>query len=374
MQFRKTRDISVGFFALALLVSGCSSSVEASNSGSETSPKIVDIKDIILTNLSADCADYSSKYEASVTDLKRDVDFVSQFEVSEDGQSCNVQANDIPNYDFNDASANWAEPIATQGLQLTIPRNPKLASEKTALDLSSYNAVMLNGVVLDQLANGCYKPSDPNADRDGNIANGCGPSVDWRLDPMGKVKFGTDSHNGHTQPGGLYHYHGSPNALYDPEETDQGSPVIGFAADGFPIYGPHYIDEKTGKMLVAISGYTLKKGNRPSSSNSPGGAFDGTYIQDYEFTEAGTLDECNGMTVKGQYGYYVTSSYPYVMGCYSGVPNQSFAKASSSPWIISAWAAIFFAPATAITLILFYRRKIFQPTKTNPLTQTEKGK
>ena len=53
--------------------------------------------------------------------------------------------------------------------------------------------------------------------------------------------FGTDSHNAHTQPDGAYHYHGDPVAMYDTSgETASG--VIGFAADGFPIFGP-YIDE-----------------------------------------------------------------------------------------------------------------------------------
>ena len=51
----------------------------------------------------------------------------------------------------------------------------------------------------------------------------------------------------------------------------------------------------------------------------PGGSYDGTYIQDYEFNQtkldAGTcdLDECNGMTIDGTYGYYVTDSYPWVL-------------------------------------------------------------
>ena len=356
MKLQKSKSTAIGLMAVALLITGCVSS--GSSPSSNGDPKTVDIKDVVLTNLSSDCADYSGNYQASVTDLKRNVSFLSHFDVSEDGKYCNVKANDIPNYDFNDASANWAEPIAAQGLTLTIPRNPQLALEKTQLDLSTYNAVMLNGVVLDQLSNGCYKPSDPAADQNGNIANGCGPSVDWRLDPMGKVKFGTDSHNGHTQPGGLYHYHGNPNALYDPKETAKGSPVIGFAADGFPIYGPHYIDEKTGKMLVATSGYTLKSGSRPTSSSSPGGDYDGTYIQDYEFTNAGTLDECNGMTVNGKYGYYVTSTYPYVMGCYSGKPNQSFSKISNHfPWLISGAIAIFVSILALVLWIVFRRRK-----------------
>jgi hypothetical protein len=40
---------------------------------------------------------------------------------------------------------------------------------------------------------------------------------------------------------------------------------------------------------------------------------DGTYVADWEWTDADDLDECNGMTVNGQYGYYVTDAYPWVM-------------------------------------------------------------
>lgn len=325
----------------SLSLTGCVTVSSSSSPGNSETPKTVDIKDIVLTNLSSDCADYSANYRAEVKDLKQNLDFVSEVELSDDEQSCNISANDIPNYDFNDDSAHWAEPIATQGITFTIPRNPKLASSKTELSMLFYNAIMLNGVVLDELANGCYKPTDSAADKDGNVANGCGASVDWRLDPLGKVKFGTDSHNGHTQPGGMYHYHGNPNALFDPKETDKGSPVIGFAADGFPIYGPHYIDSKSGKMVQSKSGYSLKQGQRPTGSSSPGGTYDGTYIQDYEFTNSGTLDECNGMTVDGQYGYYVTESFPYVMGCFSGTPHLSFFKfAHLVPWAIGGIAAI----------------------------------
>lgn len=341
---------------VTISVTGCSTS-GSSSSPTDTSRKTVDIKDAVLTNLSPDCADYSASYQAKVKDLKQNLDFVSQFAVSGDQKFCTVKSNDIPNYDFNDQTAHWAEPIATQGIIFTIPRNPPLGSAKTELSMLFYNAIMLNGVVLDELANGCYKPDDAAADKDGNVANGCGPSVDWRLDPLGKVKFGTDSHNGHTQPGGLYHYHGNPNALFDPIETAKGSPVIGFAADGFPIYGPHYIDSKTGKMLTAKSGYTLKSGERPTVSSSPGGSYDGTYIQDYEFTNSGSLDECNGMTVNGHYGYYVTDSYPYVMGCLSGTPHQSFFKFGSAvPWAIGGFASLF-AMITGLTIWLVRRRR-----------------
>jgi hypothetical protein len=299
---------------------------------SDTAATTVDTRDIILTNLSGDCADYAATYEADVTDVKRDVAFASNLTVVANGGSCSASANSIPNYDFDDDTANFATAAAEQDLTFSIPRNPEKAASSTGLTLLTYNAIMLNGVVLDSTADGCYSPDSDQADRDGNVAVGCGLFADWRLDPLGPVTFGTDSHNAHVQPGGIYHYHGNPMALFDSEPTAGGSPVIGFAADGYPIYGPYYVDDETGELLEATSGYTLKEGDRPTDDASPGGSYDGTYLQDYEFTDAGTLDECNGMTVDGQYGYRVTGSYPWVMACFTGTPDPSFFKFWSIAW------------------------------------------
>ena len=77
------------------------------------------------------------------------------------------------------------------------------------------------------------------------------------------------------------------------------------------------------------SGYTLKDRSRLNQTGEgafPGGNYDGTFRDDYEFTNAGDLDECNGMTRNGTYAYYVTNTFPWVMNCFKGVPNASFEK------------------------------------------------
>ena len=48
--------------------------------------------------------------------------------------------------------------------------------------------------------------------------------------------FKVDIHNAHVQGDGTYHYHGNPNAMFDDSPSGDGSPLIGFAADGFPIW------------------------------------------------------------------------------------------------------------------------------------------
>lgn len=186
---------------------------------------------------------------------------------------------------------------------------------------------MFNGVPLDLLSAGCYRPNHPMADADGNVPIGCSTNDPWLLDPLGTTsRFGADQHNAHTQPDGFYHYHGNPQAMFDDYPGPLGSPVIGFAADGFPIYGSHFYDQDTGSERKALSGYTLKSGTRPDSATDLGGSYDGTYVDDWEYTASGDLDECNGMAVNGQYGYNVTDSYPWVMGCLSGVADGSFDK------------------------------------------------
>lgn len=315
--------LRIATLASALLaLAGCDEDVVVPDSGahdsgaphdSGDSTGTVDITDAILTNRSGDCADYAQSYVASVTDIQRGADFDAQVDIVAGDTSCQLTSNAIPNHDFDDASASFATPTAAIEKTFDIPRAPRFASTPTPLALSSYDAVMLNGVVVDLLAAGCYGVGD------GRI--GCNDlSTPWRYDPMSPVaRFGTDAHHAHTQPDGRYHYHGDPLAMYG--DATVASPVIGFAADGFPIYGPYFDDGA--EIRAAVSGYTLRSGTRPSG---PGGAYDGTYVDDYEFTGAGDLDECNGMTLDGQYGYYVTAAYPWLVGCLRGTPDSSFDK------------------------------------------------
>lgn len=286
-----------------------------------------DVTNVILTLQSVDCADYADLYSSDVTDLSQGTTYAGGTSISVVDGGCLLESNNIPNHDFADETSAFATITSPNGLTVTIPSDPVAAGQPTMLSQRSYNAVMLNGVVLDLLSAGCYNPDSPNADADGNTAIGCSENHPWLLDPLGTDhKFGADQHNAHTQPDGRYHYHASPNALYEDAPTEGGSPVIGFAADGFPVYGPYFVDPDTGEVREAISGYTLKQGERPLGDGEPGGIYSGIYNNDYEFGSTGDLDECNGMTVDGNYGYYVTNAYPWVMKCFTGTPDPSFTK------------------------------------------------
>ncbi|MCA9626919.1 MAG: YHYH protein [Myxococcales bacterium] len=288
---------------------------DGAGSDSGTSGSI-DITGATFTRRSADCADYAQSYSSAVVDVQRRLGFEGFVEIVASDDSCTLTSNAIPNHDFDQQGASFATPTAALETTFVIKRHPGVASSPTALELRSYDAVMLNGVVVDLLAAGCFGVGD------GKI--GCNDlSSAWRYDPMSpSANFGTDVHNAHTQPDGRYHYHGDPLAMYG--ESSEVSPVIGFAADGFPIYGPYFDDG--GTIREARSGFSLKIGSRPSGASDPGGDYDGTFVDDYEYTGAGDLDECNGMTIDGQYGYYVTRTYPWVLACLKGAPDASFDK------------------------------------------------
>jgi len=327
---RLPRWVRSGGSAILLLFGlvGCDEDGGGSNvSATTTTTNVaaIDITDSILTEDNADCDTYADIYGASVLDIQRAVGFGASIEIESDPTECTLTSNAIPNHDFNDATAAFATAVSATSRTFTITRSPAMAASLSPLSQMSYDAVLLNGVVVDLLSAGCYRPNDPMADTSGNVQIGCSTNTPWLLDPLGPGNgFGADAHNAHTQPDGTYHYHGNPEALFDDAPGPNGSPLIGFAADGYPIYGSYFHDGVT--LRKALSGYTLIPGMRPSGPLDPGGFYDGQYIDDYEFTDAGDLDECNGMVVDGEYGYFVTDAYPWILNCFIGTPDASFNK------------------------------------------------
>lgn len=290
-----------------------------------------DITNKLFTNRSGDCADYAGDYFATVEDVSRQLTFTASVEISTNMERCIVTTNGIPNHDFNGPTANFANEVEAISGRFEIPRDPEQADRPQELTQSSYDAILLNGIPVDLLSAGCYRPNDRRADENGNVLAGCRDTDPWMLDPPAYDRyFGVDQHNAHAQPDGRYHYHANPNALFLDHEHEEASPVIGFAADGFPVFGTFFRDG-SGDIRAARSGYELKTQPRPAPPDGPGGMPDGTYLADYEFTGGGDLDECNGMEVDGQYGYYVTTTYPWVLNCFRGWPNVSFRKRGNEP-------------------------------------------
>lgn len=282
--------------------------------------EVTDITDAIFDSLDTNCASFVSRRSSAVLDVFHDRAYMGDLVISVENGKCVFETNDIPNHDFNDGAFDFANAVSSQDDFYEVTAAPSFAGTPSPLTLTSDNALLLNGVKVDLLAAGCFGVGD------GRI--GCNDiSQPWRYDPMFPASgFRVDSHNAHTQPSGAYHYHGPPNALFELGSAE-GSPVVGFAADGFPILGSEFYDAGADAVRSATSSYQLKAGTRPAGVGDPGGVYDGTYRDDYEYVDgAGDLDECNGMTIDGAYGYYITNAYPYVVGCLMGTPDPSFNK------------------------------------------------
>ena len=323
----------LSLFVTLFLVSCAATSSTSSNSSDSSSTDATDITDAIFTSQSANCADYVKSYTSSAKDVNNNNKvFTGSLTISTASGKCSFTSTQIPNHDFNDGSSKFVTDVASSSKTYSISASPTAADSVTELSLSYDNALFLNGVKLDLLSAGCFEVGT------GKI--GCNDNYKsdqyWRYDPMySGNNFGTDSHNAHTQPTGEYHYHGDPKALYDTSSTTKVSPVIGFAADGYPVFGPYFKDSSN-TIRKAVSCYVTKTGSRQALSDAktttPAGSYDGTYIQDYEYDLGkktdGTcdLDECNGMTVNNVYGYYVTDSYPWVLKCFKGTLDPSFKK------------------------------------------------
>ncbi len=181
--------------------------------------------------------------------------------------------------------------------------------------------VAVNGVPFD--------PSGPFWDRDARSG--------WQfevLSPTNAVALGIDVNRAHTQGRGAYHYHGLPTGLLwnlRRKASDLPMLLLGYAADGFPIYGPDgpsIADDLKSPTRRLRSSYRLRGGRR---RNGPGGRFDGTFVEDYEYADgAGDLDPCNGRIgptpefPDGTYYYVLTDEFPYIPRLYRGTPSQSF--------------------------------------------------
>ena len=105
-------------------------------------------------------------------------------------------------------------------------------------------------------------------------------------------------------------------------KSTKHSPILGFAYDGNPIYGPYGFSGKSGGVVDRMkSGYSLDlKPNRPSTSIFP----EGFFIEDYthkKVSDESVLDENNGR-------FCVTPDYPEGTYAYFMTINDSFAESS----------------------------------------------
>ncbi len=224
--------------------------------------------------------------------------------------------------------------ITKQSSTYTITALPEVASSLTSLlSISKEDGgpkysfgILKNGIELDPVA---AEPFPHESRIDPNN------TYEWNLEAL-NVNLGLDCNNAHVQPNGKYHYHGIPTLYIEGLNTSTTSmDLIGYAADGFPIYNKYAyskVNDITSPVIPMTSSYKLKNGDRPGDgSSAPCGPYDGVYTNDYEYIpNLGTLDEANGRTgytpeyPSGTYYYVITDEFPSIPRYFKGSPSDDF--------------------------------------------------
>lgn len=299
------------------------------------------------------------------------------------GNSTKINNNILVNCQKVQYSANWVY-VSTKGIPAypTGPfqdGNPSQASDQNAIFKISLNptknngtpspttggniGIFINGVALFDYRDGVAWNTNTNAlcGGPGNPPCPGGPnaSQSWNRDAVLAERPGFDCSKGHPAMGN-YHHHQNPSAfkldstvistvcnLYDADglyviNPVQHSPLIGFAYDGFPIYGAYGFKnaDGTGGIVRMKSGYqlrniTVRTHHADGTDVLDGPAVSSSYPlgyfrEDYEFVshpgQPDYLDVHNGRFCvtpeypNGIYCYFATvnakhnSAYPYIVG------------------------------------------------------------
>jgi YHYH protein len=235
-----------------------------------------------------------------------------------------LKANGIPDHQVGAfPNANNPNTISEQTVAATFTLTPLATSTVSTLG-GPRGAVgyVLNGVKIDPDTGGACDDSGATCDLGRPVGN-------WRMEALGQTSFnfGADMNNAHVQPNGEYHYHGIPEGFVEKLNKGQAMTLIGWAADGFPIYvryGYATASDSQSAVVAMKPSYRIKAtpdANRPATSLYAMG----TFKQDWEYVAGlGDLDECNGRTgvtpefPKGIYHYFATDAYPFLQRCVKG--------------------------------------------------------
>lgn len=267
-----------------------------------------------------------------------------------------VSTNGIPAYvtgPFLDGNPSLA---TSQNAIFKFPLSPSKNTGSPVNTTGGNIGVFINGVALFDYRDGVSWKSSTGTLAGGPFG-GMGDNV-WNRDAVVAERIGFDCAKGHPAMGN-YHHHQNPSAfsldlsvisticnLYVADglyliDSNQHSPLIGFAYDGFPIYGAYAFKNTngTGGITRMKSSYQYRNiSTRTQYANgtivTAGPAVNTTYPlgyfrEDYEFvldTNSDYLDEHNGRFCvtpeypNGTYCYFATvdehwnSRYPYVVG------------------------------------------------------------
>lgn len=288
-----------------------------------------------------------------------------------------INATGIPAYNIGPYLDNNPNQGGNQNAIFRIPLNPTENTGVKSPTTGGNIGIFVNGVAMFDFRDGVAWNTATNSwcGGPGNAPcpGGMGSIQSWNRDAIVFERLGFDCSKGH--PAGTnYHHHQNPSAfkldlnvistvcnLYDSDglyaiNPDQHSPLIGFAYDGFPVYGAYGYKnaDGTGGIIRMKSGYALRniteRTHHADGSDVPDGPVVsttyplGTFREDYEWIEhlsdPSYLDAHNGRFCvtpeypNGTYCYFATvdanhnSAYPYLIGpTYFGI--KSGAKVTS---------------------------------------------
>lgn len=201
-----------------------------------------------------------------------------EVEATCDGDTVVVDGNAIPDYTYIETSP--GQPRDRDQIY-SFPSSPIVADTVTPVPYIGTSAVTLGGIPI-------FGPTE-----------GTGGDVE----SLPGILSDCGSHNG---PSG-FHIHliltsSETDCLFTPEEVAAEPQLVGYAFDGFPIYTG--IDQYTSSWQLTDE--TLFATDTWAA---------------HEYVEgSGDLDECNGLyDSDGDYAYYTTATFPYIMGCYTGI-------------------------------------------------------
>jgi hypothetical protein len=235
-----------------------------------------------------------------------------------------VYTNNFPAHEYGP----WPGPnnLLAQDFEYTMCLYPELTTTITELKEDPDSQACGGGIIFGVSNQGInYSPFarlywvNPNTQEE---------NLDWHVEA--DFTLGMDLNGGHVNSVSRYHYHNIPTDYFTNDLEIDGSshsPILGYAADGFPIYYKHlYTDATAASTSISdfSSGYALRSGSRPGDGvSAPDGGYDGTYIEDYEYTGS-DLDECGGRYAitpeypDGTYYYVLTDNWPYIPRCFKG--------------------------------------------------------
>ncbi len=269
-----------------------------------------------------------------------------------------VTTNGVPSYPtgpFLDGNPSLA---TDQNAIFKFPLNPTQNTGVATSTTGGNIGVFINGVALFDYRDGVAWNSSANSLCGGlpgmsPCPGSPGTSQAWNRDAIPAEKLGFDCSKGHPAQGN-YHHHQNPSAfkldlnvissicnLYDADglytiDSTVHSPLIGYAYDGFPIYGAYAYKnaDGTGGIIRIKSGFQLRNISNRSVwadgtdvSDGPSNFTTyplGYFREDYEFIshpgQDDYLDDHNGR-------FCVTPEYPSGIYCYFATVDENWNSA-----------------------------------------------